>query len=203
MRLPRLGLLAAIALVCAVRAALACSSAAGPFSLFFEFGSAQISAQGRNTIKQVATIAASKAKAHLPASCERLTILGQADTAEAAVPGGRIDVARAEAVLNALDEQGVPRGLAETEGRMGKKNYVDTGPGVREPQNRNAVVLWIRGEGRLRCDPATKFMPSEPPSLCGETYRECYWELKDGTICNFSDAPSPNPVQYSTIVTSP
>lgn len=194
----QLGIMAIPALVACACPSAACS-VINNYEVFFDFGSDRVSTQGLDTLKRAAFHARRIRESGRPPSCESFLITGQADTAEAETLKGRIDLARAEAVQTALEHEGVPGDLMSTEGWMGQPNFVKTGPGVREPQNRNAVV-WVRkGEGRLRCDPSTKNERPFPPACIGE-YGHCYWELTDGTICNFQNAPDPNPSRYSVIV---
>jgi hypothetical protein len=171
------------------------------YELFFEPGSAQISTQGMNTVKQHASgIRWRIENRPLPDSCERLTIFGQADGAEGATPEIRIDVARAEAVRSTLQREGVDIKSISIEGRMGESNILPTRPGFAEAQNRNAWALWRRGAGRWRCDPETKGSHDWPTCDSHDFRGSCYWELLDGTICNFDRVPDPNPAKYSVIL---
>ncbi len=164
--------------------------------VFFDFSSTELSPHAMTTLDQAARASRSKLKQKLPATCEQFALTGHADTAEAATPDVRIDLARAEAVRRALVQKGID-GTIRVEGRMGEL-LVPTGPAVREPQNRNVVVRWNlsrQDTGRFRCDPATK-QQAFPPACIGE-YGACYFELNDGTICNFEGVPDPNPQRYS------
>jgi hypothetical protein len=150
------------------------------------------------TLGQAASAAQSRLKQKLPAACKQFVVIGRADRAEAATPKLRIDLARAEAVRRALAQKGIDDGVG-VEGRMGEL-LVPTAPGVKEPQNRNVLVRWdrpTRAEGRLRCGPATK-QQAFPPACVGE-YGACYFELNDGTICNYDGVRDPNPQRYSVI----
>jgi hypothetical protein len=174
--------------------ALACSPIADSEGVFFESDSAKISPQALAAVKSFMGKFQYKAQKQLPPNCERLTVTGYADTAEETTPGVRIDISRAEAVRDLLVNEGFQKSSMVIEGGMGKGHLVPTPPNIREPQNRWVNIWWRRGEGRWRCDPATKL---EPAGVCGEKYTACYWELTDGTICNFDHAPDPNPAKYS------
>ena len=48
------------------------------------------------------------------------------------------------------------------------------------------------------CDPASKNPRfTNHSGDCEVDYKLCYWQLADGTICNFDNVPDPNPVKYS------
>jgi hypothetical protein len=182
-------------------AAFACSPALGPMVLFFfDTGSSAFNRQHESPeamIKQVMPRGVSP-------KCYSLVVVdGHADKAEAMTPEVRVDLARAEAVREALVRAGMPRESIEIAGRMADEPVISTAPGVSEPRNRRVVVSWSQtwGAGRERCDPATLNDQSvRPVTTCGiPKYAACYWELTDGTICNFGDVPDPNPQRYSVI----
>ena len=191
-------ILAALGLAsCSAGSAYACSEY-GEALIFFDFKSPQLSVQAMNTLEQAAGVQRRKLEQKLPAACEQFVLIGHADTAEAMTPEVRIDLARAEAVRRALAQKGIDAGI-RVEGRMGEL-LVPTGPGVKEPQNRTVQIKWdqpSRATGHLRCDPATK-QQAFPPACVGE-YGACYFELNDGTICNYNGVPDPNPQRYSVI----
>lgn len=165
--------------------------------VFFDVGSADArSPQQVDTIAKFVRISQPDLRKLAP-TCERIVVSGFADTAEAAVAGNRIDVNRAETIRDALVNGGVPKDWIETKGMKGTLR-IETGPGVREPQNRNAVAAWVWRSGRYRCDPASK--KAGPPACLEGEYRACYLELTDGTVCNFDNVPDPNPQKYSVVV---
>jgi hypothetical protein len=176
---------------------IACTRSDRPIFVFFGSGSFELSSQALNTLKMVLPVA--QYKAGLPKRCERLMVTGNADTAEALTPEIRIDVSRAEAVRTAFLQYGILAEHISVEGGMGGPNLIPTGPGVREPQNRNVVVWWQVSKGRWRCDPSTKNETYNPAACQGE-YGRCYYELTDGTACNFDGVPNPDPAKYSVIL---
>jgi len=69
--------------------------------VFFDFRSTEVSAQAMRTLRQAA------GDHKLPAACKQFVVTGHADTAEAATPDVRMDLARATAVRQALQELAV------------------------------------------------------------------------------------------------
>lgn len=179
-----------IAITCVVAPASACSWTS--FMIFFDYGSADLnSPRQKSTLEQFQRVVALQ----LPRKCTSVTVRGMTDTAEAATPDKRLGRARAEAVRDAMVRAGYPKEDIKIDSFEGTNLLVPTEPSVREPQNRRVEFDWVYGKGRFRCDPASK---SEGPfNTCSEAYSRCYWELTDGTICNFRQVPSPNPTTYS------
>ena len=166
-----------LAVTCFIAPASACSRSS--FMIFFDFGSADLNnSYQKATLEQFQRVVA----LGLPPKCSTVTVFGTADTAEAAIPESRLGIARAEVVRDAMVHAGYPKAAIQIEGFMGTKLLVPTGPGVREPQNRRVEFDWVYGKGRWRCDSAV-----ERPMMgtCGRGTNSCYWELTDGTICNF------------------
>jgi hypothetical protein len=160
--------------------------------IFFDFESVDLSKpQQKAMLEQFQRVLARG----LPRRCASVTIRGMTDTAEAATPDKRLGTARAEAVRDAMVRAGYSKDDIKIEGFAGTNLLVPTGPGVREPQNRRAEFDWTYGKGRFRCDPASK--NEGPFNTCSAAYNRCYWELTDGTICNFEQVPNPNPATYS------
>jgi hypothetical protein len=118
--------------------------------------------------------------------CERLVVRAYADAVEQSIRG--LDVARAMAVRDFLvKEVGIPASQIDVQ-LMGAGS---------ESQSRLVTTLWENGKGRWRCNPAIE----RPMTTCGRDTSSCYWELTDGTICNFSGVADPNPAKYSVDVT--
>src|SRR5205823_6302968 len=93
----------------------ACSPAT--YMTFFGFESAELSPLATATINKMV---GHKFTTGLPAACVRVLVVGHADTAEAATPDRRVDIARAEAVRAAIVREGVPADMIETRGAMGR-----------------------------------------------------------------------------------
>lgn len=174
--------------------AVACSSNDNVM-VFFDFRSAELSANGRRSLELAASAVKGKSEPTVPAACRKqVVVTGYADTAEASTPDVRIDLARAESTWRGFERLGVDIGAVRLEGRMNEL-LVPTGPGVREPQNRRAMLQWTTPKGHWRCDPATEQQADS--AACIGKYRACYYELTDGTICNFNGVPDPGPQRYS------
>jgi hypothetical protein len=175
--------------------AMACT----PFDkvmIFFAYGSAEVSSYSMRVIQQAG---GGRPGQMLPAACQSFVITGHVDTAEVASSGSHLAISRAEAVGRAVIGSRGGR-VVQIEDRPNEL-LVQTGPDVQEAQNRFAQVKWtLATKGLRRCDPTTKIDPGAPTTTCGTpNYYACYLELEDGTVCNFSNVPNPNPVKYSVI----
>jgi hypothetical protein len=191
-------LLLIAALVFTTHSALACSYITNTM-IFFPFGSAELSPQ---VMKQIQSMGFGPPGQRLPAGCQSFELVGHTDTAEAAEADGNLSIARAEVVQRALEQQRGGR-VVRISGRPDQLLVV-TGPAVKEPQNRRVTVQWTSAtKGRTRCDPVTENDQSGPLTTCGiPKYAACYFELEDGTVCNFRNVPNPNPAKYSVVLGS-
>ena len=179
--------------------AFACSPVPSPSAIFlFDTGSSDFNRQHEPFEAMIKRFMPRGVSPKCYSSAE---VVGHADKAEATTSNVRIDLARAEAVREALVRAGMPGESIRVVGRMADWPLVPTAPGASEPQNRRVEVSWSRAwsAGRLRCDPATQNDQSVPSmTTCGiPKYSACYWELTDGTICNFGGVPDPDPSKYS------
>ena len=104
------------------------------FMVFFDWDRSNLSAQALNTIKQAA--AAFKAKGNA-----RITATGHTDTSGPEAYNMALSLRRANAVKDALVRDGVPATAIAVIGRGEQGLLVQTGDGVREPQNRRVEIV--------------------------------------------------------------
>lgn len=146
----------------------------------FDFKSAELNAPGvEERLKQF-----QERFGKVRPACVRFTVKASAEPQESQASEPRLDVARGEAIKKRLVELGFVADSVTVQASSG--------------QTRDAYVEAGRPPGRLRCDPATK-RPSIPAACIGE-YGACYYELADGTACNFDGVPDPDPKRYSVIL---
>jgi outer membrane protein OmpA-like peptidoglycan-associated protein len=104
------------------------------YMVFFDWDRANLSQQALNTIKQAAD--AFKAKGNA-----RITATGHTDTSGPEAYNMALSLRRANAVKDALVREGVPAQAIATVGRGEQGLLVQTGDGVREPQNRRVEIV--------------------------------------------------------------
>jgi len=104
------------------------------FMVFFDWDRSNLSAQALNTIKQAAQAYKSKGNA-------RITATGHTDTTGSASYNMALSLRRANAVKDALVREGVPATAISVVGRGMEGLLVQTGPNVREPQNRRVEIV--------------------------------------------------------------
>ena len=104
------------------------------FMVFFDWDRSNLSAQALNTIKQAA--GAYKAKGNA-----RITATGHTDTSGSESYNMALSLRRANAVKDALVREGVPATNIAVLGRGEQGLLVQTGPNVREPQNRRVEIV--------------------------------------------------------------
>src|SRR5258705_567351 len=107
------------------------------FMVFFDWDRSNLSAQALNTIKQAAAAFKSKGNA-------RITATGHTDTSGPEAYNMALSLRRANAVKDALVKEGVPAAAITTVGRGEAGLLVQTGDGVREPQNRRVEVTILQ-----------------------------------------------------------
>jgi outer membrane protein OmpA-like peptidoglycan-associated protein len=105
----------------------------GPFMIFFDFDSAEINAQAAAVLANV--IAAQRAGA-----APRITVEGHADRAHSDADSEAISRVRAWAVYDHLVVAGVPGAAIAVHYYGEARPLVETGDGVREPQNRRVEI---------------------------------------------------------------
>jgi OmpA-OmpF porin, OOP family len=104
------------------------------FMVFFDWDRSNLSQQALNTIKQAAAAFKSKGNA-------RITATGHTDTSGPEAYNMALSLRRANAVKDALVREGVPAQAIAVIGRGEQGLLVQTGDGVREPQNRRVEIV--------------------------------------------------------------
>ncbi len=104
------------------------------FMVFFDWDRSNLSQQALNTIKQAAAAFKSKGNA-------RITATGHTDTSGPEAYNMALSLRRANAVKDALVREGVPAAAITVIGRGEQGLLVQTGDGVREPQNRRVEIV--------------------------------------------------------------
>ena len=104
------------------------------FMVFFDWDRSNLSQQALNTIKQAAAAFKSKGNA-------RITATGHTDTSGPEAYNMALSLRRANAVKDALVREGVPAQAITVIGMGEKGLLVQTGDGVREPQNRRVEIV--------------------------------------------------------------
>ena len=112
----------------------AASVAPPSFMVFFDWDRANLSDQAINTIRQAAAAFKSKGNA-------RITATGHTDTSGPESYNMALSLRRANAVKDALVREGVPAQAISVVGRGEAGLLVQTGDGVREPQNRRVEIV--------------------------------------------------------------
>ena len=101
--------------------------------MFFAHGSTAITPEAQSVLDNVAAQYASMGGGHI-------SVAGSSDRAEAASQPAGLSLRRAEAVKNHLMALGVAARSISVEGFGATRPRVPTADGVREPQNRNALI---------------------------------------------------------------
>ncbi len=104
------------------------------FMVFFDWDRSNLSQQALNTIKQAAAAFKTKGNA-------RITATGHTDTSGPEAYNMALSLRRANAVKDALVREGVPAQAITVIGMGEKGLLVQTGDGVREPQNRRVEIV--------------------------------------------------------------
>src|SRR3990167_1538797 len=104
------------------------------FMVFFDWDRSNLSAQALNTIKQAAAAYKTKGNA-------RITATGHTDTSGPEAYNMALSLRRANTVKDALVREGVPATAISVIGRGEAGLLVQTGDGVREPQNRRVEIV--------------------------------------------------------------
>ena len=104
------------------------------FMVFFDWDRSNLSQQALTTIKQAADAFKTKGNA-------RITATGHTDTSGPEAYNMALSLRRANAVKDALVREGVPAQAISVIGRGEQGLLVQTGDGVREPQNRRVEIV--------------------------------------------------------------
>ncbi len=104
------------------------------FMVFFDWDRSNLSSQALNTIQQAATAYKTRGGA-------RVTATGHTDTSGPEAYNMALSLRRANTVKDALVKEGVPATAITTVGRGEAGLLVQTGDGVREPQNRRVEIV--------------------------------------------------------------
>jgi hypothetical protein len=125
------------------------------FMVFFDWDRSTLSQQAVQTIGQAA--AAFKAR-----GAARIAATGHTDTSGPENYNMALSLRRANAVKNELVRQGVPAGDIQVSGRGEQGLLVQTGDGVREPQNRRVEIVIEGGQASV----TTTTVTTDPLSYC-------------------------------------
>jgi OOP family OmpA-OmpF porin len=101
--------------------------------VFFDFNKANLTAEAAQVVQQAVTTALSDGRV-------RVVITGHTDTVGSARYNQALSERRATAVKNEMIREGLNANDIMTVGKGFSEPLVPTGPGVREPQNRRAVI---------------------------------------------------------------
>ena len=104
------------------------------FMVFFDWDSAKLNTQAANVVGQAAGAYKTKGGA-------RITATGHTDTSGTPAYNMALSLRRANAVKDALVKEGVPATAIAVVGRGEQGLLVQTGPNVREPQNRRVEIV--------------------------------------------------------------
>jgi outer membrane protein OmpA-like peptidoglycan-associated protein len=103
------------------------------YIVFFDFNKSNLTAEAQGVVAEAAD-------AYKATGSVRVQVVGHTDTVGSASYNQQLSERRAAAVAAEMVRLGVPSDAITTEGRGFSDPMVPTGPGVREPQNRRAVI---------------------------------------------------------------
>lgn len=103
------------------------------FAVFFDFNRASLTPEARDVVRSAVQTAEQ-------GGYVRIRITGHTDTVGSETYNQRLSVRRAEAVKAEMVQDGMSPMQIAVEGRGFHDPLVPTGPGVREPQNRRAII---------------------------------------------------------------
>ena len=103
------------------------------FIVFFDFDRSNLTPEAQQVVAEAVRTAMSSGMV-------RVVVTGHTDTVGSQVYNQGLSERRATAVQNEMVRLGLNRNAIQTVGRSFNDPLVPTGPGVREPQNRRAVI---------------------------------------------------------------
>ncbi|HKD23680.1 MAG TPA: OmpA family protein, partial [Rhizomicrobium sp.] len=103
------------------------------FAVFFDFDRYALTPEAREVVHRAVDVAQETGMV-------RIKITGHTDTVGSASYNMRLSIRRARAVKDEMVQDGLSPGQILIEGRGFHDPLVPTGPGVREPQNRRAII---------------------------------------------------------------
>ena len=103
------------------------------FVVFFDFDKAELTEEARAIVREAVSAARQKEQV-------RVVVTGHTDTVGSRAYNQRLSERRALAVKSEMVRGGLAENEITTVGRNFSDPLVPTGPGVREPQNRRAVI---------------------------------------------------------------
>jgi OOP family OmpA-OmpF porin len=103
------------------------------FIVFFDFDKSNLTAEALQVVQEATRTA-------MQTGAVRIVVTGHTDTVGSRAYNQALSVRRANAVRDEMVREGVPTNEIMTVGRNFADPLVQTGPGVREPQNRRAVI---------------------------------------------------------------
>ena len=103
------------------------------FIIFFGFNKCNITAEADSVLSEAASAAKSMGSASV-------TIVGHTDTVGSTRYNQKLSECRAHAAESNLVGKGVPQGAISASGKGKSELMVQTGDGVKEPQNRRATI---------------------------------------------------------------
>ena len=112
------------------------------YLVFFDWDRSDLSNQAIATIKQAAA-------AFKTSGSARITAIGHTDSSGPPAYNQALSVRRANTVKRALMREGVPDRSIDTQGRGETQLLVQTGDGVREPQNRRVEIVGLQQQGQV------------------------------------------------------
>ena len=174
------------------------AAAAPSYMVFFDWDRSDLSNQALATIRQAGN-------AWKSGGSPRITAIGHTDTSGPTDYNMALSLRRATAVKNALIQQGVAPTAIDTVGKGESELLVQTGDGVREPQNRRVEITGFAGAVVSRTD-----IFKDPRAYC-KALIDKYREYRVGTIqspaqpaaiaaCEAGDYASGIPVLENTLI---
>ena len=166
------------------------------FMVFFDWDRSDVSSVAMNTIRQAAD-------AYRATGQSRVTAIGHTDSSGPNSYNMALSLRRANAVKDALVQQGVPAPAISVVGRGEDELLVPTGDGVREPQNRRVEI--VIGGGQV----SSVF--SDPRSYCkalSDKWREFRTSQVDTVVaaaisrCEAGDYQAGIPTLEDALITS-